>query len=157
MTNTISRPQLGGVAVHMRGYVPPAESQKPGSFQVRLGPTLFQQNKPAPDKLFLGLLTKPPQIEGGGYKELVAPGYERIQLATGPGTAAFQAGNMSHIAFGPVDGWPKATHGALFDEAGTLLFYGLLGPHTSGVKASNTLEFQVQAVQIKLPVDRSAH
>lgn len=156
MTTPIDRPNLGGIPLHMRGYTPPPKPQAPGSFKVLLGPTLFTKtNLTAPDKLYIGLLTKAPKIEGNGWVELDAPNYERQLLVAGPGTAAYQIGNRTKIEFGPMDEapWPQATHAAAFDEAGTLLYYGLILPQTSGIRPTDMMEFHLQTVQVKLPIN----
>ncbi len=138
----------GGGAPLQPPRSPPAR-QKVGTFTVDLGPTLsLKLRDDLPKGLMLGLLTQAPFPEGNGFEELIAEGYARQPL--GFERQRVRDTSNTAVTFGPVTpDWPNATHAAIFNEDGALLYYGAIHPLSIGGATAQWVEFGVGAISVK--------
>src|SRR6185437_5723605 len=76
-----------------------------------------------PRELWVGLLTKAPDLDGNNWAELWDGSYERLPVTlTGSGLVYLVNANDIRFGFAAVG----VSHAALFTEAGRLAFYGAL-------------------------------
>lgn len=84
-----------------------------------------------PQDWTIGLLTKTPDADRAGYKELEVEGYKRIALNLGPRNEASRTvlSNIDLLTFGPVTAkWPNTVWAVVFDSRGDIFGYRYLQP-----------------------------
>jgi hypothetical protein len=105
----------------------------------------------APTSLKLGLSAADPLEDASGLTEPIGAGYARQEVPVSI-SAGIDGGTLitvtANVIFGPVvdSDWAPLTHGALFDQAGNLLFFGPLGVSRTA-PIGDTISFGAGAIQ----------
>ena len=147
MSHTFGRCQ-GGDTRHLPPQVGRPVSYPIGPFSSELTPTLWTKIRGAvPGRLFLGLLSRPPNPDGDGYEELVSDGYRRIEIDLVDRTARHRA-NTNAVYLVVADCSPPVTHIGLFDETGSLQFYGRLLSTRESSRPAKQFEFRPCALRV---------
>ena len=121
-----------------------------GPFGAELTPTLMVKLARAyPDEMFLGLLSKAPDVDGVGGQELIQVGYRRqaIQLTSRSRSHL----TVPHAVLFDIFACPAIAQLALFDSEGVLQAYGVLRPHTTAPSLPTRFEFPSHQILVKRP------
>jgi hypothetical protein len=116
----------------------------------QLAPTLIQKTfLEVPAELWVGLLVRPPNPDGDGYRELECENYARVLTKLVSASSQFHA-NAEEVSFQFEEG-VSVTHIGLFDADGRLRFYGYL----SGYRQGTTPPTQVRLGSLQMKVRKA--
>jgi len=137
---------------------PPPPSGRPtvfhtSPFRAVLTPTIaLRLRSQVPDSLWLGLLTKAPNLDGLHWVELSGGAYEREPLILASAGLQYRV-NREDIVF-RCGGGGRVTHLGVFDDAGQLCYYGAcLGATFSAFPPA---DFRINAGSLKAKVLHAA-
>lgn len=133
---------------------PPPQSGRPAvyhasPFRAVLAPTMaLRLRGRVPDTLWLGLLTKAPNLDGLNWVELSGGVYEREPLILASAGLQYQVNSADIVFLG--GGGGRVTHLGVFDDASQLCYYGAcLGATFSAFPPA---DFRINAGSLKAKV-----